>query len=268
MTDFAAITQRQQQAWSLGDFGRVAAMMPALHSELLCAALDLHAGERVLDVAAGNGNASLAAARRFCRVVSTDYVPDLVAQTAARATTEGLELDTQVADAQHLPFADGQFDVTLSTFGVMFAPDQQRAADELTRVTRSGGRIGMNNWVPDSLVGDMFRTLGARLPPPPGVRPAFEWGTKDRLRELFGDRITALRTTRQLCPFRYPSTAFLLDYFRTWNGPTRNAFNALDDSGQAALTADLLKAFDTHNFATDATYAGDSAYLEIVAVVA
>lgn len=267
MTNFVAVTERQRAAWAAGDFGRIGSLV-VLPPELLCEAVDVHPGERVLDVAAGNGAASLAAARRWAEVTALDFVDHLLESARTAAEVHGLELRTQVGDAQELPFADDSFDVVLSTYGAMFAPDQQRVADELVRVCRPGGRIGMTNWTPDSMLGDIFRTIGAHVPPPPGLRPATQWGTEDRLRELFGDRIGSLRVRIRQFTFRFRSPDHMLDYYRTWFGPTKVAFGNLDADGRTRLAADLLAVYRKHNRATDGTVAAPSDYAEVVATVA
>jgi ubiquinone/menaquinone biosynthesis C-methylase UbiE len=208
--------------------------------ESLCEAVDLHATEKVLDVAAGNGNASLAAARHFADVTSTDYVPALLEQGRRRAEADGLPITFQVADAEALPFADGSFDVVLSTFGVMFAPDQERAAGELVRVVKPGGRIGLANWTPDGFIGALFEVMSAHVPPPSGLRSPMEWGSEPRLVELFGPYATDIRTKRRTYTFRYRSAEHWIEVFRTFYGPTHKAFGALDAAGQQALHAALL----------------------------
>lgn len=263
--DYAAVTGRQQQVWSLGDYGRVGSLLSWL-GESLVRELDVHSGERVLDVAAGNGNASLSAARRFADVLTTDYVPELLQEAEQRADADGVLLRTQVADAQDLPFADGSFDVVLSTIGAMFAPDQEAVAREMARVCRSGGRIGMANWTPDSLVGDMFRTVGSRVPPPQGVRPAVAWGDEHRVGELLAPYCGRLRTTRRACPWRFPSADACLRYFATWYGPTVAAFAAVGEEGREGLEDELRAVFEQHSHATDGTLAMDVAYLEVIAV--
>lgn len=263
--DYAAVTARQQQVWSAGDFARIGATL-IIVAEQLCEAMDIHPGERVLDVAAGSGNAALAAARRFGEVTATDFVPHLLQTAARRAEVDGLPLVTQVADAQDLPFPDASFDVVLSTFGAMFAPDQERTAAELLRVCRPGGRIGMANWVPDGWAGEMFRATAAHVPPPPGLRPATDWGREERLRELFGDGVSRLAVTRRRAAPRYPSPEYALEFFRTWFGPTRMAFGAVGENGGGALAADMLRVFAKFNRATDGTLILDADYAEVVAV--
>lgn len=263
--DYGAVTAKQQKVWSLGDYGKVGSLLSWL-GESLVRRLDVHSGERVLDVAAGNGNASLPAARRFADVLATDYVPSLLEEAQRRAEADGVVLRTQVADAQRLPFGDGEFDVVMSTIGAMFAPDQEAVAREMTRVCRRGGRIGMANWTPESMVGDMFRTVARHAPPPPGVQPAVLWGAEARVTALLGPHCADLQLRRETCPLRFPSAEACVDYFRTWYGPTVAAFSAVGEAGRAALEADLRAVFEKHSSAKDGTCAMDVAYLELVAV--
>ena len=247
-TDLDAIKARQQVTWSSGDFGRVGVTLQVV-GEALAEATGVNAGERVLDVAAGNGNASLAAARRFARVTSTDYVPELLEQGRRRAEADGLDISFQVADAEALPFEDDSFDVVLSTFGVMFAPDQERTASELIRVVRSGGRIGMANWTPDGFLGDLFRTMGRFVPPPAGLRSPMSWGSRTRIADLFGAAAADITTERRIFNFRYESADHWIDFFRTFYGPTHKAFGALDPSRQEELhkaLRDLLGEWDVN----------------------
>jgi SAM-dependent methyltransferase len=232
--------------------------------EALCEAVDLRSGESVLDVACGNGNAALAAARRFAQVTGVDYVPALLARAGARAAAEGLPLELREGDAEALPFPDGAFDVVLSTFGVMFAPDQERAAGELVRVCRHGGRIGLASWTPDGFVGQMFKVVGKHVPPPVGLRGPPLWGTEARLAELFGAEARSLESRVREFSFRYRSPAHWLEVFRTWYGPTHRAFAALDPAGQEALAADLTALVERFNSAQDRTMVVPSAYLETV----
>jgi SAM-dependent methyltransferase len=265
--DFEAIKNRQQGTWSSGDYAVIGTTLQ-ITGEMLCEAIDVAAGERVLDVAAGNGNASLAAARRGCEVTASDYVPALLEGTRARAAAEGLTIDVKEADAEALPFADATFDVVLSTFGVMFTPDQVCAAAELMRVCRPEGRIGLTNWTPEGFIGQMFKVVGRYAPPPAGVRSPLEWGTESRLAELFGTDVQALEVQRRNFVFRYRSAEHWLDTFRTYYGPTYKAFAALDAAGQAAFEHDLLALANEHNTTPTGGLRIPSEYLEVVAVKA
>jgi len=233
-----AVKTKQQAAWTSGDYAQIGITLQIV-GESLAEAVDLRAGERVLDVAAGNGNASLAAARRFAKVTSTDYVEHLLGKGRARAAAEGLPIDFRVADAENLPFDDASFDVVLSTYGVMFTPNQERAAAELLRVTRPGGRIGLANWTPEGFIGQLFKVIGKHVPPAPGVKPPSLWGTEPRLVELFGTRAADIRTERKTFNFRYASVDHWISLFRGYYGPVLKAFEALDAGKQAALQADL-----------------------------
>jgi len=261
--DLTAVKARQQGAWSAGDYGIVGTTLQIV-GESLCEALDLRAGSRVLDVAAGNGNASLAAARRFCDVVSTDYVPALLELGAKRAAGERLSLQFREADAERLPFADAEFDAVLSTFGVMFTPDQDRAAGEMLRVCRSGGKIGLANWTPDSFIGQLFRVLGKYIAPPAGVKSPSLWGTEARLRELFPARAASISAQSQQFVFRYRSPAHWLEVFRTYYGPVHKAFAALEPARQAALEGDMMELMGRLNRSGDRTLVVPSDYLEVV----
>jgi SAM-dependent methyltransferase len=261
--DLAAIKDRQQAAWSSGDYAVIGTTLQIV-GEQLAEAVDIRFDERVLDVAAGNGNATLAAARRGARVTSTDYVAGLLERGAERARAEGLSVAFSVADAEALPFDDGAFDATLSTFGVMFAPDHARSASELARVTRSGGRIGLASWTPDGFIGQMFKVLGKHVPPPAGVQPPSLWGTEDHLRELFGADASAIETTTRTFNFRYRAGAHFVDVFRTWYGPIHKAFAALGDGGGPALERDLIELVDRLNRGAPDTMLVPSTYLEAV----
>jgi SAM-dependent methyltransferase len=265
--DFEAIKARQQGTWSSGDYSVIGTTLQ-ITGETLCEAVDVTAGERVLDVAAGNGNATLAAARRGGEVTASDYVPVLLEGTRARAAAEGLTIDVREADAEALPFADATFDVVLSTFGVMFTPDQERAAAELARVCRRGGRIGLTNWTPDGFVGQMFKIVGRYAPPPPGVRSPLEWGTEARLAELFGTNTRTIDVQRRDFVFRYRSADDWLDAFRNYYGPTHKAFAALDGEGQLAFEHDLLALAHEHNTSPNGALRVPSEYLEVVAIKA
>ena len=259
--DFDAVKTKQQATWSSGDYAVIGITLQ-ITGESLCEAVDFSAGARVLDVAAGNGNASLAAARRGGDVVATDYVGSLLAGTAARAAAEGLSIECREADAEDLPFADGSFDAVLSTFGVMFTPNQEQAASELVRVCRIGGRIGLATWTPTGFVGQMFKVVGGHVPPPAGMRSPLEWGTNDRLRELFDGHL--IETNVRQFVFRYPSAEEWLDAFRNYYGPMHKAFSALGDDERNVFQQELLDLAHAHNTAADGTLRVPGDYLEIV----
>lgn len=259
--DYAAIKQNQRAIWASGDYCVIGTTLQIV-GEKLCEAIDLRAGERVLDVAAGNGNATLAAARRYANVTSTDYVGELLNRGKARAAAEHLMVTFQEADVEALPFGDEMFDAVVSTFGVMFAPNQGVAASEMSRVTRRGGRIGLANWTPEGFIGKLFKTLGKHVPPPAGVKPPSLWGSEERLSEMFpGHRIEA---TREVFNFRYKSPEHWLEIFRTFYGPTNKAFSMLDGPGQAELKADILELAHAMNRGGKDTMILPSEYLEVV----
>ena len=261
--DLAAVKTRQQAAWSTGDYAVVGTTIQIV-GESLCEALDLRSGQRVLDVAAGNGNATLAAARRWCEVTSTDYVPSLLESGRARAQAEGHAIKFQQADAENLPFTDASFDVVLSTFGVMFTPDQDKAASELARVCRPSGKIGLANWTPESFIGQVFKTIGKYIPPAPGVKSPALWGTRARIEELFGKTAKEIRTASRQFTFRYRSPAHWIEVFRTFYGPMHKTFGALDAGKQAAFTGDLVALIERGNRSGDGTLVLPSEYLEVV----
>ncbi len=259
--DFAAIKRKQQATWAAGDYSVVGTTLQIV-GERLCEAVDLRAGESVLDVAAGNGNASLAAARQWCSVTATDYVGALLDRAKERAKAERLAIEFREADAEGLPFADGSFDVVLSTFGVMFTPNQDQSAAELARVCRKGGRIGLANWTPEGFIGQLFKTLGKHVPPPTGIKSPALWGTETRLMELFGPH--DVKTTRRHFQFRYKSTDHWLEVFKTYYGPTNRAFAVLDAPKQAALQADLVELLTRLNRGGTDTLLVPGEYLEVV----
>lgn len=228
----SSIKARQQAMWASGDFAVIGTTLQIV-GELLCEGVDVRSGQRVLDVAAGNGNATLAAARRFASVTSTDYVPALLERARRRAEAEGLDVAFEVADAESLPFPAASFDVVLSTFGVMFAPDHEQSARELVRVCKPGGRIGLASWTPSGFLGQLFRLVGRYVPPIPGVQSPLLWGTDAHIQELFPG--TAIAHTVRHFAFRYRSPEHFVDVFRSYYGPTHKAFAALDADGQAAL---------------------------------
>jgi ubiquinone/menaquinone biosynthesis C-methylase UbiE len=261
--DFAAIKAKQQSAWSAGDYAIVGTTLQIV-GESLCEAVDLRAGARVLDVAAGNGNAALAAARRWCDVVATDYVAALLDQARVRAGAECLAIEFRQADAEALPFPDNSFDGVLSTFGVMFTPNQAQAARELVRVCKPGGKIGLANWTPGSLIGELFKLIGKYAPPPAGVMSPALWGTEAHLRELFGDEVSAIDTIRRHFVFRYRSAEHWLSVFKTYYGPMLKTFGALPADKQGELARDLIELAEKFNRGGDGTLIAPSEYLEVV----
>ena len=260
--DLAAVKSRQQIAWGSGDYAIVGTTLQIV-GEMLCEAVDLRSNQLVLDVAAGNGNATLAAARRFADVTSTDYVGALLERGKERAKAERLPVKFQEADAEDLPFADASFDVVLSTFGVMFTPHQERAAHELMRVCRPGGKIGLANWTPEGFIGQLFKTLGKYVPPAPGVKSPALWGTKAHLETLFGAGASVAANSRHFA-FRYKSPEHMLEIFRTYYGPVLKAFAAITAEHRMALEADILALMARMNTAKDGTLVVQSEYLEVV----
>ncbi|HJS03314.1 MAG TPA: class I SAM-dependent methyltransferase [Variovorax sp.] len=261
--DLNAVKSRQQAAWSSGDYAIIGTTLQIV-GEQLAEACDLRCDEAVLDVAAGNGNATLAAARRGCKVTSTDYVAGLLDRGAERAKAERLEVKFQAADVEALPFGDKSFDAVLSTFGVMFAPDHAKSAAEMLRVCRPGGRIGMANWTPDGFIGRLFKVIGAHVPPPEGLQSPALWGTESHLVELFGPRAAGMRVERRIFNFRYRDAAHWLQVFRDWYGPTHKAFAALDAQGQAGLERDITALLHEFNSAGRESLVVPGEYLEVV----
>ncbi len=264
-SELEAIKQRQRAAWGAGDYGFIGTTLQIV-GESLCEAIDLRAGSRVLDVAAGNGNCTLAAARRWCDVTSTDYVASLLEDGRRRAEAERLSIRFQEADAEALPFPNDAFDVVLSSFGVMFTPDHVRAADEMLRVCRRGGRIGLANWTPTGFIGRLFSLIGKYVPPPPALIPPSRWGLRDHLERLFGASAADIRTTPRHFVFRYRSAEHWIDVFRTWYGPVHKVFASLPPEQQICLEQDLMRLIDEFNRSGDATLVVPSDYLEVVVV--
>ncbi len=260
---FSDIKARQQATWASGDFAVIGTTLQIV-GELLTEAVDLRAGERVLDVAAGNGNATLAAARRFARVTSTDYVPALLDKGAVRAAAEGLQVEFRVADAEQLPFESGEFDVVLSTFGAMFTPQHSRPAAEMLRVVRSGGRIGLANWTPEGFIGQLFKIVGAYVPPPAGLKSPALWGTEPHIVELFGAQAADIRVDRKNFNFRYRSAAHWIQIFRDYYGPTHKAFAAVSKAKADELEADIVALLDRLNVGGTQSLVVPGEYLEVV----
>jgi ubiquinone/menaquinone biosynthesis C-methylase UbiE len=263
--DFTAVKQRQRAVWSSGDYAIIGTTLQIV-GELLAEAVDVQAGERVLDVAAGNGNATLAAARRFARVTSTDYVPQLLEKGALRARAEGLDVRFQTEDVEALPFGDGSFDVALSTFGAMFAPDQDQVASELLRVVRRGGRIGLANWTPEGFLGDLFRLIGTYAPPPAGVRSPLLWGTEPRIVELFGAQATDIRCVRRHFNFRYRSAQHWIEVFTSYYGPLHRAYSAMEAKPRGELIDEITALLVRRNVGGPSSLVVPGEYLEIVIV--
>jgi ubiquinone/menaquinone biosynthesis C-methylase UbiE len=263
--DFRAIKQKQQITWASGDYATVGVTLQIV-GELLAESADIRAGERVLDVAAGNGNATLAAARRFADVTSTDYVPELLEKGALRARAEGLSIRFETADVEALPFVDGRFDAVLSTFGVMFAPDHRKSADEMLRVLRRGGRIGLASWTPEGFIGQLFKIVGRHVPPPAGVQSPTAWGTEPHIVELFGAQAADIRCERRMFNFRYRSSQHWIEFFREFYGPTLKAFAALDTDARRALEAELAALLDRLNRGGAGSLVVPGEYLEVVVV--
>lgn len=261
--DLPALKTRQQAAWSSGDYAVVGTTLQIV-GETLCEALDVRAGQRVLDVAAGNGNASLAAARRGCEVVASDYVPALLERARERAAAERLDMQFREADAEAMPFADAAFDAVVSTFGVMFTADHDRAATELIRVCRHGGKIGLANWTPEGFIGQLFKTIGKHVPPPPGAKSPALWGTRGRLADWFEPHATSVKAAERHFVFRYRSPEHWLEVFRAYYGPMLKAFAALDAARQASLERDVLQLVAQFNRSGDGTMVVPSEYLEVV----
>ena len=263
--DFAAIKARQQATWASGDFAVIGTTLQIV-GEALAEAVDVRAGERVLDVAAGNGNATLAAARRFAEVTSTDYVPELLEKGKVRAQANGLKVAFRVADAEDLPFDDASFDVVLSTFGAMFTPDHARPAREMLRVTRSGGRIGLANWTPEGFIGQLFKVIGKYVPPPAGLKSPALWGTEPHIVSLFGPEAADIACVRKQFNFRYLSSAHWIQVFRDFYGPTLKAFAGLPPVQQVALERDIAMLLEQSNVAGKSSLVVPSEYLEVVVV--
>lgn len=261
--DLKAIKAKQQAAWSSGDYAVVGTTLQIV-GEQLAEAMDLRAGQKVLDIAAGNGNFTLAAARRWCDVTSTDYVETLLERGRQRAEAEGHAVNFQKADAEDLPFADGSFDAVASTFGGMFSPDQGRTASEMLRVCRSGGRIGLANWTPDGFIGQMFKTIGKHLPPPAGLKLPALWGTREWMEKAFRAVSSSLIAEPRHFIFRYRSAQHFLDVFREYYGPMLKAFETLNAAGRKALSQDIIELIGRLNESGDDSMVVPGEYLEVI----
>jgi ubiquinone/menaquinone biosynthesis C-methylase UbiE len=262
-SDLGAVKSKQHAAWSSGDYALIGATLQIV-GESLCEALDVRSGQGVLDVAAGNGNVTLAAARRWCEVTSTDYVPALLERGRARAAADGLTIAFKEADAEALPFKDNSFDIVVSTFGVMFTPNQDKAAAEMLRVCKPGGKIGLASWTPGGFIGQLFKTLGQHLPPPAGVKSPLLWGTRERIQEMFGPQAASIETLPRNFVFRYRSAGHWIDVFRTYYGPMLKAFAALQPAAQQALYDDIVALIGRFNRSGDSTMVVPGEYLEVI----
>lgn len=263
MTDYAEVKRRQQQTWSKGDFS-VIGWNTVFPGELLCEAVGLRAGHRVIDVACGTGHVALAAARRNCDAVGIDYVPALIDRARARAQAEGLSVRFEVADCERIPCEDESFDRVISIYGSMFAPDQEKAANELARVCRKGGIIGMGNWTPEGFWGQTFALIGRYLPPPPGLRPPPEWGTERRLQELFGAATSSIHFVQRTALFRFRNSQHWIDVFSNWFGPIIRVLETLDEGGRARFLGELAETLNRFNCSGDETLMVGADYLEVV----
>ena len=261
--DLKAVKSRQHAAWSSGDYAVIGSTLQIV-GEQLAEALDLRAGQKVLDVAAGNGNITLAAARRWCEVTSTDYVEALLERGRKRAEADGLAVDFRIADAEQLPFEDNSFDAVVSTFGAMFSPDQTSTASEMLRVCRSDGKIGLANWTPGGFIGRVFKLIGKYLPPPAGVKSPALWGTREWIDVTFQAQASAILAEPRMFNFRYRSPQHFLDFFRKYYGPMLKAFDALDAAGQKGLARDIIGLIDELNTSGDGTMVVPGEYLEVV----
>jgi ubiquinone/menaquinone biosynthesis C-methylase UbiE len=262
--DLTQVKRRQQQMWASGDFHAVAALIQPV-ADVLCDAVDLQAGWRVLDVATGSGNAAIAAARCGCDVVGIDYVPDLLVRGRRRAEAEGVPVLLLEGDAEAIPFPDAGFDAVLSVYGAMFAPDHRQTAAELTRVCTPGGKIGLATWTPDGFVGEMLKVVAGHVPPVPGVASPLLWGSKQYVSDLLGDEIDALTCTERIFTFRFRSAEGFVDYFRSFYGPTLKAFEAVGDAGADALYADLVNLVRRHAGTNSGPVSIPATWLETVA---
>ena len=263
--DYETIKEKQNAAWGSGNYALIGSTVQ-LTGEELAERMNLSPGAEVLDVAAGNGNASLAFARRWANVTSTDYVKSLLVSGEKRAIAEGLEINYMVADAENLEVGYETYDAVVSTFGVMFAPNQEKAASELIRACKSGGKVGMANWTPDGFIGQLFKTIGKHVAPPKGVKSPALWGTNEWLDRNFGTRANSIEIIEKQFMLRYPTPKFFVDFFRKYYGPVHKAFLALDSDGQSKLERDILTVIDELNIAKDGSMCVPSDYLEVVVI--
>ncbi len=263
--EMESLKTRLKAMWMSGDFGQIAKHIETAAEEFI-ARLALQPGDRVLDVACGSGNLSIPAARAGAVVTGVDIAANLIEQARARADSEGLTIQFDEGDAESLPYKDASFDVVVSMYGAMFAPRPELVSAELARVCRPGGRIAMANWTPEGFIGQMFKTTGKHVPPPPNMPSPIKWGDEGTVRERLNDGIADLQFTRQMCQFKYPfPPSEVVEFFRMYYGPTQRAFAALDTDGQDALRKDLEELWSEHNRASGNATHVDGEYLEVVA---
>jgi len=265
MSDFEEIKNKQQNVWASGDFS-IVAWNTLYIGEKLCEAVDFRAGQKILDVATGSGNTALSAARRFGEVTGIDYVPALIEKAKERSAIDKLPVDFRVADCENMPFPDGSFDVVLSTFGSMFAPDHEKAAQELLRVCKPNGKIGLANWSPEGFWGEIFRLRGKYIPPEENLKPPGEWGTEQRIKELFENHTSEIKINKRTALFRYKSVEHFIEFFKTYFGPILKTFEALDEQQQNQYQKDIEQKVIQFNQSGDNTVVIPAEYLEIVMV--
>ena len=264
--EMETLKTKLRATWMAGDFGQIARAYSPGAAEFI-ERLDLQSGEKVLDVACGTGNLSIPAARAGAIVTGVDIAPNLVEQAREIAKTEGLHCRFDEGDAEALPYADSSFDTVITMFGAMFAPRPEKVAEELTRVCRSGGRIAMANWTPTGFIGKMFK-LTASFVPPPNMPSPMLWGDETVVRGRLNEEIGDLQLNRRLITFNFAfSPPEVVEFFRTYYGPTQKAFAALDGNQekQTALRRELESLWAEHNKATDGTMTVESEYLEVIA---
>ena len=266
--ELETLKSKLRGVWTAGDFSQIAKAYTESAAEFV-KRLNVGPGTSFLDVACGDGNMAIPAAQLGATVTGMDLAPEMVRQAAERAKAAGVEAQFAEGDAEALQYDDNSFDVVASMFGAMFAPRPELVASELLRVCKPGGRIAMANWTPAGFVGQMFKTTGAHVPPPPGMPSPVLWGVEDKVRERFGSAVSNLEANSQHAIFRYPFPPVdVVEHFRNYYGPTQKAFGALDEAGQAALRRDLEALWTEHNRATDGSTEVASEYLEVVATKA
>lgn len=264
--EMESLKTRLKATWMSGDYGHFATYLEPGALEFL-SRIPIEPGLRVLDVACGAGQTAIPMSRAGAKVTGVDIATNLIEQARARAQAENLDTRFEEGDAEMLPYEDGSFDLVISLIGAMFAPRPELVAAELKRVCRPGGKIIMGNWTPTGFVGQMFKIHGKHVPPPALMAPPVKWGDEETVRERLSDGISHLKLSRRLYPFRYPfPPSEVVEFFRTYYGPSHKAFAALDTEKQSALRGELAQLWSEHNTATDGTTFIESEYLEVVAI--